>query len=578
MNMYNPQLNSGTSPDMVGARPSKAEAEAAARTLLLWAGDEPSGIGAADLTAILARTGDAAYPAFNRSYPRGFAADAAYVETLPDLQNGPESLIKGAKTGIQHVGISNFRLPVRFRTREGGEVQLETSVTGSVSLEANKKGINMSRIMRSFYKHAETTFSFEVIGAVLDSYLADLDSYDARIMMRLSYPMLKRSLRSGLEGYQYYNVALEMTKTEEATRRIVHLDYVYSSTCPCSLELSEHARRTRNQIATPHSQRSVARVSVELTGSEVLWFEDLVDLCNAAIPTETQVMVKREDEQAFAELNGSHPIFVEDAVRLLCASLEIRPPHRRLPRRRQPPGVAAQPRRRLRPHHGRDLPPGQPRPPPLRHALTTRGSRLGAARGAPRRPQAPDTPARPERLLKRLRLLAVLDLELPGRPQQAAQLRRPEPLRTSSPPCRARLPKSARQYQPSRLVHLRQRRADGGERGCGRWHDGGLRLRLFAGRAETNSRCTPSGTSPPRCRSHRPGASVPAGCAVARAAKSPSDETMQKPSIAAAMQQVHRVDRQQRCRRRSCPGPGGRVPRLQRKRAAASAHPLAAGP
>ena len=54
----------------------------------------------------------------------------------------------------------------------------------------------------------------------------------------------------------------------------------------------------------------------------MLWFEDLVDLCNAAIPTETQVMVKREDEQAFAELNGANPIFVEDAVRLLCASLE----------------------------------------------------------------------------------------------------------------------------------------------------------------------------------------------------------------------------------------------------------------
>jgi GTP cyclohydrolase IB len=43
-------------------------------------------------------------------------------------------------------------------------------VTGSVSLEADKKGINMSRIMRSFYKHAEETFSFEVIEAALDDY------------------------------------------------------------------------------------------------------------------------------------------------------------------------------------------------------------------------------------------------------------------------------------------------------------------------------------------------------------------------------------------------------------------------
>jgi GTP cyclohydrolase I len=32
-------------------------------------------------------------------------------------------------------------------------------------------------------------------------------------------------------------------------------------------------------------------------------------------------MVKREDEQAFAELNAANPIFVEDAVRLFAAVL-----------------------------------------------------------------------------------------------------------------------------------------------------------------------------------------------------------------------------------------------------------------
>jgi GTP cyclohydrolase I len=263
-----------------------------------------------------------AYPALSRAYPEVFKVDADYIAMLPDLQNGPDSLIKGAKTEIQHVGISNFKLPIRFHTRAGGDVQLETAVTGSVSLEAKKKGINMSRIMRSFYKHAEESFSFEVIGGVLDAYLADLESYDARIQMRFSYPMLKQSLRSGLEGYQYYDVALEMVKTADSVQRFLHIDYVYSSTCPCSLELSEHARRTRGQLATPHSQRSVARVSVELVEGDTLWFEDIIDLCVEAIPTETQVMVKREDEQAFAELNAANAIFVEDAVRLLCNSLE----------------------------------------------------------------------------------------------------------------------------------------------------------------------------------------------------------------------------------------------------------------
>jgi GTP cyclohydrolase I len=43
--------------------------------------------------------------------------------------------------------------------------------------------------------------------------------------------------------------------------------------------------------------------------------------CANALKTETQVMVKREDEQAFAELNGAHIKFVEDAARLLYREL-----------------------------------------------------------------------------------------------------------------------------------------------------------------------------------------------------------------------------------------------------------------
>ena len=55
--------------------------------------------------------------------------------------------------------------------------------------------------------------------------------------------------------------------------------------------------------------------------TDTVWFEDLIDACRRAVPTETQVMVKREDEQAFAELNAANPIFVEDAARLFCEQL-----------------------------------------------------------------------------------------------------------------------------------------------------------------------------------------------------------------------------------------------------------------
>jgi GTP cyclohydrolase I len=304
----------------LGATPSRAEAEAALSLLRQWA-DRAS---EAEIVALDPSVGallGQGYPLMSRDYPEGFRVSEAYKDSLPDLQNGPASLIVGANKVIQHVGISNFRLPIRYKTRDNGPLSLETSVTGTVSLEAEKKGINMSRIMRSFYAHAERDFSFQVIEHALEDYKRDLGSFDARIQMRFSFPVKVGSLRSGLSGWQYYDIALELVDIQGVRKRIVHLDFVYSSTCPCSLELSEHARRTRGQLATPHSQRSVARISVEVVGEECLWFEDLIDLARDAVPTETQVMVKREDEQAFAELNAANPIFVEDAARSFCAAL-----------------------------------------------------------------------------------------------------------------------------------------------------------------------------------------------------------------------------------------------------------------
>ena len=306
--------------------PTRDEAEAALALLRRWAGEvTPEEVATLDPLVSRLVPGEelANYPALARAYPEDFEVDEAYKAGMPDLQNGPSSLIRGAKQQIQHVGISNFRLPIRFHTRDNGDLRLETSVTGTVSLEAEKKGINMSRIMRTFYKHAEETFSFEVIERALDAYKSDLESFDARIQMRFSFPMKMDSLRSGLSGYQYYDFALELVEQAGVRKKILHLDYVYSSTCPCSLELSEHARQYRGQLATPHSQRSVARISVLVEpDARRMWFEDLIDIARAAVPTETQVMVKREDEQAFAELNAANPIFVEDAARLFTQGLQ----------------------------------------------------------------------------------------------------------------------------------------------------------------------------------------------------------------------------------------------------------------
>ena len=310
--------------DDITGTPDRTDAEQALAVLRAWAAAaDPVEVARLDpaIARLLPGREVTNYPDLSRSYPDGFRPAAAYRALMPDLQNGPSSLIVGAKAAIQHVGISNFRLPIRYHSREGADLVLETSVTGTVSLGPDSKGINMSRIMRSFYAHAERTFSYEVMAAVLDDYKRDHGALDARIQMRFSFPARVVSLRSGLEGWQYYTIALELAEAGGVRKKIMHLDYVYSSTCPCSLELSEHARQARAQLATPHSQRSVARLSVVAEKLHSLWFEDLIGLARRAVPTETQVMVKREDEQAFAELNAANPIFVEDAVRSFAEQL-----------------------------------------------------------------------------------------------------------------------------------------------------------------------------------------------------------------------------------------------------------------
>ena len=254
-----------------------------------------------------------------KTYDSNYKPTKEEIKSFPDIQNGPQSLILGSSVIVQQVGTHNFRLPLKYKKKNGDIIDLETRVTGTVSLEAHKKGINMSRIIRSFYAFKDDLV-FDKLKDILVQYKHDLDSFDAKIGLNFSYPIIQPSLRSNNKGYQYYNVSLEASINHNGTlKQILHFDFVYSSACPCSYELAEYAREHRNKATVTHSQRSVARISLEM--DQLMWIEDVHQFCVTALKTETQVIVKREDEMAFAELNGSHLKFVEDAARLLYEQL-----------------------------------------------------------------------------------------------------------------------------------------------------------------------------------------------------------------------------------------------------------------
>ena len=250
-------------------------------------------------------------------YDKEFVPTQEYLDSMPDLQN--EDFVG---IPIDFVGIHNFHLPIRIKERSGDTQEVMASISGMVSLDANHAGINMSRIIRTFYKSKDDVFDINKLEEVLRNYQKDLKTFDAHILMNFKYRIWQDSLRSKKDdgmpegGWQYYNVTFDCNLDVSGEfKKVMYFDYVYSSACPCSTALSNHAALERGVYGIPHSQRSIARIAVEF--DELIWIEDMLQMCNNALTTETLVFCKREDEQAFAEKNGAQPKFVEDAIRYM---------------------------------------------------------------------------------------------------------------------------------------------------------------------------------------------------------------------------------------------------------------------
>ena len=85
-----------------------------------WLGDDEL-TGEKDVIAreIMGEEYSKGYASPIRVYDTKLKADTKYISSLPDLQNGPSSLIQGAPVAIQQVGIHNFKLPLTYKKRSG---------------------------------------------------------------------------------------------------------------------------------------------------------------------------------------------------------------------------------------------------------------------------------------------------------------------------------------------------------------------------------------------------------------------------------------------------------------------------
>ena len=265
---------------------------------------------------------------------------------LPDVAHDAAALARP----LDWVGMERIALPVRIAGEGGEPVQVAASADVSVDLrDAGARGIHMSRL----YLQLQQAFAQESITPaglrrVLQGFVESQQglSTSARLVLRYDHLLQRKALASEHRGWKRYPVTIDATLREGHLRLALELAVEYSSTCPASAALSRQlnaerfaadfaaARPLSNEVvrdwlaserglaATPHAQRSRAEVRVELRPAfDELPVAALIDALEDALGTPVQTAVKREDEQAFAELNAANLMFCEDAARRVASVL-----------------------------------------------------------------------------------------------------------------------------------------------------------------------------------------------------------------------------------------------------------------
>lgn len=257
-----------------------------------------------------------------------------------------------ANCPIEWVGMNGINIPISIEDINMGYLEVDAKINSHVNLiSLEDRGIHMSRIYIELCEFLKVNpLNIAMLKGLAKKILTSQNGISSRSQIKLDFEFSvpRRSLISENTGWSNYSNSLTASLNEVDEVRIELLTKIpYSSTCPCSAALSRQLLQQefeksfpngemvssesvqkwllseKGSHATPHSQRSLATVCVELGGDLGAFpMMRLADLVEDSLKTAVLSVVKREDEQEFARLNGNNLMFCEDAVRRIKQSLQ----------------------------------------------------------------------------------------------------------------------------------------------------------------------------------------------------------------------------------------------------------------
>jgi GTP cyclohydrolase-4 len=253
------------------------------------------------------------------------------------------------RLSLNRVGVSSVKHIIRLDVG-GTERVFNADFTMVADLRPDKAGVHMSRFSELLEAATlDVLARTERAGRVEDlveqiarEIVVSQDAIRADVRVRADFGLERWTPVSGKRTEELYTLVGIAHADQHRTRRLIGVEAEGMTACPCAqLMVREHSLReleaagfttadaNRALDALPvatHNQRGRGSVLIGTEGafSEHLRAEDLVEIVESSMSSETYDLLKRPDE--FFIVNKAHhnPKFVEDVVRgILARSLDV---------------------------------------------------------------------------------------------------------------------------------------------------------------------------------------------------------------------------------------------------------------